>query len=1380
MHTCRRSARFVAATLLLLAFLAPTFPASAADPDGAPFSLSPTALIATAASVRVPETAGVSMLRSEQTYRIGADGRVHYVYYSLYRILKEKSADGWDEVVAQWSPWKDRRPELRARVIAADGREYTLDPKTIIDSPVAQGSNSVYSDTRSLRAPLPAIGPGAIVEAEVTGDEGSALAGVGFVRRIRFQYGEPVQRFRVRVFAPKTMPFGHRADLLPDLRVERSESNGESQWTFEAGPMEALGDIEPGLPRDVHAVPLLTISTGSSWRELADRYSAVVDERIAQSDVTALAERLTKDRTTRESKIAAVVEYLNREIRYTGIEFDEAAIVPHAPAETLRFKYGDCKDKATLLVALLRASGIGAYVALLDVGARVDVPEDQPGLGLFDHAIVYVPGEPDHWIDATADTSRLGQLPSGDADRLVLIARPGTEALVRTPALRSAENVIVEERTIHLADYGPARVVEVSLPRGVFEADYRESFSDVNGKERRDGLIDYVKKEYGAERLARAERSDPRDFATPFSLTLEATRASGAYTGLSDVAVYMRRSPLFERLPDDLQTREPTEQENAKATRPRPKRTADYRLERPYSAEYRYRLVPPSGFEPGALPESATRLLGPARLETTFTAEPDGTVLATLRFDTVKSRFTAAEATALRNGVADVLGEDAPRVQFELSASVLAARGEAKKSFEAYRALVARTPNSAIAHVRRAEGLLQAGMGEAARAAARRAVQLEPKSAIAQAELARVLQHDLIGREYAEGADRAGAAAAWRAAAAADPDDKSHVVNLAILLEHDDQGIRYSPRANLAGAIAEYQHLTATELANTESQYNLPYTLLYARRFAEAKRAALALSSPPLTVAIAAEAMLTDPAHAIDESRRMSSGEANRSDILRTAGVALMNLREYERAAPLIEAGARGQNAAQMLNLATTLRQTRRLETLPPTTDVGEIARRIAARFTNPSFSFDEYLQQLSRSARQLDQSMTPAQRRNLLLASRAVQRAATSSGLLPGALADIGFRAVNAHAFGSDAVGYRVSLQAPGQATTPDLFLVKEDGEYRILANAGEPAAIGVEVLARLDRGDLAGARSLLDLLRDADRGKSSDDPYADGAFRLLWTEPTAAADAARTTTAAAALLTNSDRVASRGVKLLEAVRASVPDAERGPIELALFWGYTTLEDRERALEAATSLHARAPTSRIGFEGRVRALYYLGRDAEADALVAERLARMPADLVALRLRARGAQQRKDYPEAHARWKAVVASGRAEAGDYNEVAWASLFLDRGDGPDVESAGRATQLMPTVPSYLHTLGCVYAELGRTKEARDILMNALLLTSLADPDGNYWYAFGRIAEHVGELDVARAYYAKVEPPERAAFVQATSWQLAQRRLAAMDGRRTAATK
>ena len=70
----------------------------------------------------------------------------------------------------------------------------------------------------------------------------------------------------------------------------------------------------------------------------------------------------------------------------------------------------------------------------------MDVPAELPGMGLFDHAIVYIPGEGHGaesgsglFIDATDQYARLGQLPIADQGRLSLIARPETSALMRIP-----------------------------------------------------------------------------------------------------------------------------------------------------------------------------------------------------------------------------------------------------------------------------------------------------------------------------------------------------------------------------------------------------------------------------------------------------------------------------------------------------------------------------------------------------------------------------------------------------------------------------------------------------------------------------------------------------------------------------------------------------------------------------------------------------------------------------------------------------------------------------------------------------------------------------------------------------------------------------------
>ena len=147
--------------------------------------------------------------------------------------------------------------------------------------------------------------------------------------------------------------------LLPDLKPQPSEVRRKVRIAFDSGPMAALENAErPDLPSDVPAFPVFTFSTGTSWQKVAEEYSKIVDSHIAGADVSVLAHRLTIGKQSRNEKDQAILEYLDKEVRYTGIEFGEAAVVPHSPTETLAHKYGDCKDKATLLVAMLRAAEI--------------------------------------------------------------------------------------------------------------------------------------------------------------------------------------------------------------------------------------------------------------------------------------------------------------------------------------------------------------------------------------------------------------------------------------------------------------------------------------------------------------------------------------------------------------------------------------------------------------------------------------------------------------------------------------------------------------------------------------------------------------------------------------------------------------------------------------------------------------------------------------------------------------------------------------------------------------------------------------------------------------------------------------------------------------
>lgn len=1345
--------------------------------DITPFALNPTAILQLSNSAESPDGADVHVLEVQETYSFGADGGYVWTRYTLYKVISQNGARDWNDLSVDWSPWKDQRPTLRARVIGPAGKEFSLDPATLTDSPAAQGDASVYSDQRTLRAPLPAVSPGAVIETLVEVKTAPALPGAGEVNRRFLQMSQPIHHIRLTLLAPKTLPLRYQLELLPTLRPQISEVGDLMRWTFESGPVPAHEDEEPGLPRDVPGYPGVVFSTGASWQALAEAYSRTVDERIAAKSVRALAGQITADSSAREDKIASIVAYLNREIRYTGIEFDRASIIPHTPSETLEHRYGDCKDKATLLVALLRSLDIPANVALLAIGDRMEVPPDQPGLGLFDHAIVYVPGSPEHWIDATDDHARLGELPQDDRGRLALVIDPRSTGLSRVPWATPADAADIEERVVTLSDNGPAGVVETSKPNGSVESNYRRLYADLASKNTKDDLSDYFKNEYAAEKLEHLDRSDPKDFSKPFTLTLSGSKARRGYTDLRDAVLYIPFDDLFAVIPKDLKTREATAKENSTATHPKKTREVDYELAGPFLTEWHYIIKPPEGFEPGSLPKDADTVLGPVKFTQRYTVADGGVVEATLRAELARQRLTPAEQDALRDSLATLLGGDSIKIKFELTAHVLANQGRARESFQAYRDLVKRRPKDAVSHLRRAQALLDAGMGEAARAEARQATKLDPHLALAQERLAVILEHDLLGRSERPGADYAGAVAAYRAAIGLDATDKSLVANLAILLEYDPRGFRYGSGANLKAAIAEYRRLSAAELERHGVARNLPYALFYDQQFAEARTAAAALSNAPKSLLIACDAILTGVQSALQEARRRSEDDDKLAENLRTAGGMLMNLRRYTLAADLLEGAAKGPNATRVLNLAAMVRRTVRAEDLKLGDTPEDFARQSMVAELAPDFTVEKARSLESANAIKANPSPTAKEREALLQAPRAATRAAITAGLTPEALLDLGLQGTQIKSAGDDATGYQVYITAVGQPRQEVLY-VREKGRLRVLAPVTEPSAVGLEVLDRVDRGDLAGARTLLDWVHDGEQHAATDDPYGGTVFSHVWTSDEREADRQSVILAAASLLVRSEHTAPRGIQILEGMKKDeTRENEIEKIDLALLNAYVATRNHERAAQSAAALTAHHLNSPSVFLMQSHELCMANRCEEAEQLALARLASRKGDLTARRALGSMLVHQGRYEDAYTRFHDVVEDPKAEASDYNALAWSTLFFTRLEGPDLDSAQHAVQSSEHNFGALHTLASVYAELGRTKEAREVLLQALDVLGADEPESNSWYTLGRIAEQYGEEEVAIADYAKVTPPDESGQIEGSTYRLAQNRLAGLKSRASA---
>ena len=190
----------------------------------------------------------------------------------------------------------------------------------------------------------------------------------------------------------------------------------------------------------------------------------------------------------------------------------------------------------------------------------------------------------------------------------------------------------------------------------------------------------------------------------------------------------------------------------------------------------------------------------------------------------------------------------------------------------------------------------------------------------------------------------------------------------------------------------------------------------------------------------------------------------------------------------------------------------------------------------------------------------------------------------------DIMLQAFDPKGEGDDANGYREKVQIPG-GPNMTFFVVKEDGQYKLLDSLESPNAIALEMLDRIKAGNLNGAKVLLDWMREDQHLDGGDDTLGGPVFPRFWIKGEAA-DAHKMTLAAAALLVGTKPTAAQGVKILEeAEKAQRPIAKKPISGSRLMVGYSELEDYAKLLVVSSDLAKEVPESRSAFMTEIEAL---------------------------------------------------------------------------------------------------------------------------------------------------------------------------------------------
>jgi tetratricopeptide (TPR) repeat protein/transglutaminase-like putative cysteine protease len=1055
----RNRVRILPLALVLTAIAAGPLQARAQDPwEKTPFGATGQELLSAAKAIDVEEGATLFHLLNEGRWTFQADGTGETRYHHVYRVLKEEGVERVSVVRADWSPWYQDKPVIRARVTTPDGKTHALNLATLAERPIASNDPEVFTDRRTLTGPLPAVAVGSVVEIEIVTAQTRPFFDRGATQYHYFRYEHPGRRERLVLDAPEGLEIAAVVRNLPDVKRSEETAGGRKIVTYESGPWSAPKPSESFSPSDVPLSSYVAFTTGIAWKDVATRYHEIVEAQIASADLAALGELPASDLPP-EERLARILMQIQAKVRYTSLAFGDASIIPRQPGECLKRGYGDCKDKSVLLVAALRKVGLSAHVALLLTGPGPDVEPELPGMGGFDHAIVHVDA-PDLWIDPTDRFAKARALPLADAGRRALIAAPESRGLVLIPAPVPGDHQEVKEREVLLADYGPARVVETLRPRGEPERRYREAVNQ-DRKAVTKNFESYASQVFFAKKLLSCTYGDATDLNKPLEIRLEAGEAGRAVTDLREAVVAVSLDTLWNGLPYFLRDTQPPPKAAKDAP---PERTNDIVLYQPYVQELRYHVVPPPGFKARPLPRNETIPFGPASFKKEYALREDGSITAVFSFDCVKSRYTPAEGKELRAALMKNRGDGIAFLKFFQVGTSLLEAGRVKEALSEYRAMSTAHPDKALYRSHISLALLAGGLGDAARQEARRATELQPDFHVSHEVLGWVLQHDLLGRRFEKGWDPKGSEAAYRRALELKPDVLGISLNLGIMLEVDADGTRYGSLPRLEEAIKVYEAVSK-EIENTAYDKNLSIALMWAGRFKELLGRVSAptpanrvLSMVALAAQDGKEAALTYAAQNIDD-------DAARQASLSEAGDLLVKLHRYPEASALLSAAARGStDAANLLGRAERFSRARRWDDVPAQDkDPADAVKRALGLLMTSTLDLEAVKPLFSRYA--LAASTGKDREEAIRVMHDVVVTGLKKQAVGLSVIRDLTLSLTEPTVEGQEATGYRVRIPAAFGNSGPQLWYLHLEQDRLRLLGPGMPD-VGRLVLDALDAG--------------------------------------------------------------------------------------------------------------------------------------------------------------------------------------------------------------------------------------------------------------------------------------------------------------------------
>ncbi len=346
------------------------------------------------------------------------------------------------------------------------------------------------------------------------------------------QHPFPVKNVNLSISLPANKPL---FTLIKDrahgsrIRFTKVESSGTVTYRWNFQDIKELVP-EPGMPEISRVAMRLLFSTMRSWKDVSKWYYRLSEPKLKPThSIIQKVTELTKNKQSDMDKIKALFFFVSRKIRYMGLieEAKRPGFEPHEVGLTFERRYGVCRDKAALLVAMLRVAGFRAAPVLVKAGGKLDKEIPVP---YFNHAVAAILGKnrkPFLFLDPTSETSNQF-LPDYEQDSSCLPAIKEGSDLLLTPINPPWKNFLTME--IHdKIDRNGNLAGTIKVQTGNFiDTAFRSILMPRSEDQQKKFLEAFIMKRRPGIRISELSWTDPSKTQMPFSFKCSFTIKNAA------------------------------------------------------------------------------------------------------------------------------------------------------------------------------------------------------------------------------------------------------------------------------------------------------------------------------------------------------------------------------------------------------------------------------------------------------------------------------------------------------------------------------------------------------------------------------------------------------------------------------------------------------------------------------------------------------------------------------------------------------------------------------------------------------------------------------------------------------------------------------------